>query len=218
MSDENRELRLEEIPTPPLHKLTSHEGNDIFQQTEVGGEEAQVGALFSSRELAEEFSEEAEAFGMESLANLEPEELEDQSSIEEYASSPGMDYLLVVTERGTGLFHAPDVAARFSAETGEFVFPLYIFTDESGESPLISVEQSDETLLVAALFTSPEKAEAFREIASHLDLPDTLGTINEHDGLRRHALVAKSVGADYAVVDPESGMTEAIPLEELADG
>jgi hypothetical protein len=33
--------------------------------------------------------------------------------------------------------------------------------------------------------------------------------------LRRHALVAQQAGAGYAVVDPESGLTDAIPIEEL---
>jgi len=49
----------------------------------------------------------------------------------------------------------------------------------------------------------------------HLDLPDALGTIDDAEGLRRHALVARQAGADYAVLDPESGMSEAIPVEEL---
>ncbi len=215
MSDPSRELRLEELPPAPLFKLTDEEGADAFQRTEVGGEEATAGAIFSSRELAEEFSGEAEAFGMESLSNLEAEELEDRASVEEYASSSDMDYLLVVTERGTGLFHAPDVAAHFSDGSGEFSFPLHFFTDESGESPLISVEQGDGEILVAALFNSPEKAEDFRKQASRLDLPGTLGAIHDRDGLRRHVLVAEQAGADYAVLDPESGTTEAIPLDEL---
>jgi hypothetical protein len=33
--------------------------------------------------------------------------------------------------------------------------------------------------------------------------------------LRRHALVARQAGAGLAVIDPESGLTEAIPVEEL---
>jgi hypothetical protein len=214
MSDPNRELSLEELPESPLFKLTD-DGANVFQRSEVGGEEAKVGAMFPTRELAEEFSWEAEAFGMESLSNLEAEELEDRASIEKYASSPGVDYLLVVTERGTGLFHAPDVAAHFSEEAGEFSFPLHFFTDEAGESPLISVEHGDGEILVAALFSSPEKAEDFRKRAFHLDLPDTLGTIHDRDGLSRHALVAERAGAEYAVLDPEAGTTEAIPLDEL---
>jgi hypothetical protein len=48
-----------------------------------------------------------------------------------------------------------------------------------------------------------------------LDLPDGLGKLDDEDGLRRHALVARQAGADYAVVDPEPGLTEAIPIEEL---
>jgi hypothetical protein len=91
--------------------------------------------------------------------------------------------------------------------------PLYVISDEIGESPLISVER--EEVLVAPLFSSPERARAFREQASHLDLPDRLGSIEDREGLRRHALVARQAGAGYAVVDPESGLTEAIPIEEL---
>jgi hypothetical protein len=94
-------------------------------------------------------------------------------------------------------------------------FPLYLMSDERGEAPLISVETDGEEVLVAALFSSPEKVRAFRGKASHLDLPESLGTIEDRDGLRRHALVARQAGADYAVIDPESGLTEAIPIEEL---
>jgi hypothetical protein len=92
---------------------------------------------------------------------------------------------------------------------------LYVISDERGEAPLISVETSGEEVLVAALFSSPQKARAFREKASHLDLPDRLGSIEDRGGLSRHALVARQAGAGYAVVDPESGLTEAIPIEEL---
>lgn len=215
MTGPNRELSLEEFPEPPLFKLADEDGGDAFEETEVGGEEAKVGAIFSSRELAEWFSGEAESFGMDSLSNLAAEELEDRAAVEEYAASSRMDYLLVVTERGSGLFHAEDVAAHFSEESGGFTFPLHFFTDESGESPLISVEEGDGELLVAALFTSPEKAEGFRKRASHLDLPETLGTIWNREGLSRHALVAERAGADYAVLDPEAGTTEAIPLDEM---
>jgi hypothetical protein len=70
-------------------------------------------------------------------------------------------------------------------------------------------------VLVAALFSVPEKARAFKENASHLNLPDGLATIDDADGLRRHALVARQAGADYAVIDPEAGTIEAIPVEEL---
>jgi hypothetical protein len=93
--------------------------------------------------------------------------------------------------------------------------PLYLMSDERGEAPLISVETGAEEVLVAALFSSPEKARAFREKAAHLDLPESTGSIEDRDGLRRHALVARQAGADYAVIDPESGLTEAIPIEEL---
>jgi hypothetical protein len=120
--------------------------------------------------------------------------------------------VLVVSGAGTGLFHAGDLAHRAAEEEG-VPLPLYVISDEIGESPLISVER--EEVLVAPLFSSPERARAFREQASHLDLPDRLGSIEDREGLRRHALVARQAGAGYAVVDPESGLTEAIPIEEL---
>jgi hypothetical protein len=205
------ELRLDELPRPPLFKLAGVDGEDVFGETPVGGEPSKVGALFSSRDLAEEFTTEAGAFGLEALAGLEPVELADWSAVEVYAAS-GQDYVLVVSGAGTGLFHAGDLAHR-AAEEEEVPFPLYVISDERGESPLISVER--EEMLVAPLFSSPERARAFREQASHLDLPDCLGSIEDREGLRRHALVARQAGAGYAVVDPESGLTEAIPIEEL---
>ena len=210
------ELSLEDLPAPPLFKLVDAAGADVFQDTEVGGEPASVGALFASRELAREFSTGAAGFGMEGLAALEARELADWGTVEVYATSGG-DYLLVVSAERTGLFHAEDVAhhAADANRVGEMSFPLHIFADERGESPLISVEESDGGILVAALFSSPEKARAFREKASHLDLPGSLGTIEDSDGLRRHALVAKRAGAEYAVTDPQSGLTEAVPLDEF---
>lgn len=219
MDGPNREIRLDEIPSPPLFQLANDAGGNVFQETMIGGEPAMVGAVFSARELAEEFSQNAAEFGMPSLSDLEAVELPDHSAVEAYADS-GQEYLLVVTESGTGLFHASDVAAWAAEEKeseNEMTFPLYLLTDERGESPLISVqtgEEAGEETLVAALFTSPEKARAFREQASHLDLPGLLGTIDEQGGLRRHALVARQAGAGYAVIDPQSGLTEAIPLEE----
>jgi hypothetical protein len=206
------ELRLDELPWPPLFKLAGEGGEDAFGETAVGGEPSKVGALFSSRDLAEEFSAEAGAFGLGALAGLEPVELADWSAVEVYAAS-GQDYVLVVSEAGTGLFHAGDLAHRAAEE--EISFPLYVISDERGEAPLISVETAGDEVLVAALFSSPERASAFREKASHLDLPDRLGSIEDSDGLRRHALVARQAGAGYAVVDPESGLTDAIPIEEL---
>ena len=214
MSDVSRELRLDEIPPPPLFKLARGDSEDVFEQTEVGGESATVGALFATRELAEEFSVEAEEFGLEALSGLAPRRLGDWGAVEVYAAS-GADYLLVVSERGTGLFHSGDVVRRAAEAVGEIPFPLYVMSDERGEAPLISVQTDGEEALVAALFSSPEKARTFREKASHLDLPDRLGTIEDRDGLRRHALVARQAGAAYAVIDPESGLTEAIPVEEL---
>jgi hypothetical protein len=214
MGEVGRELGFEDLPSPPLFKLVSEDGGDVFEETEVGGEPSKVGALFSSRELAEQFSTEAGEFGLGTLAGLEPGELRGWGSVEVYAAS-GEDYVLVVSERGTGLFHAGDVAQRAAQEAGEMPFPLYLMSDERGEAPLVSVQTDGEEVLVAALFSSPQRARAFREKAPHLDLPDHLGTIEDRDGLRRHALVARQAGADYAVIDPESGLTEAIPVEEL---
>ena len=214
MNGPERRLSLDEMPTPPLFKLVGEDGEDVFDETAVGDEPSKVGALFAGRDLAEEFSAEAAEFGMEVFFGLEPKELEDWGKVEVYAES-GEDYVLVVSERGTGLFHADDVARHAADKAQEIPLPLYLFSDERGEAPLISVETGGEEVLVAALFSSPEKATAFRENASHLDLPHRLGTIEDRDGLRRHALVARQAGADYAVIDPESGLTEAIPVEEL---
>ena len=208
------ELNLKDMPAPPLFKLVDAAGSDVFQETEVGGAPASVGVLFASRELAREFSAGAVGFGMQALAGLEPLALADWGAVEAYAAS-GSDYLLVLSEAGTGLFHAGDIAYHAAGRMGELTFPLYLFTDERGEAPLISVEDDGAEVLVAALFSSPEKARAFRGKAAHLDLPDRLGTVEDADGLRRHALVARQAGADYAVIDPESGLTEAIPLEDL---
>ena len=214
MSEVTRELRLEEIPPPPLFKLARWDGEDVFEETEVGGERSRVGALFTTWDLAEEFSAGAEGFGMEALSGLEPRRLGDWGAVEVYAAS-GAEYLLVVSETGTGLFHAGDVGRRAAEAVGEMPFPLYVISDERGEAPLISVQTDDEEALVAALFSSPEKASTFREKAPHLDLPESLGTIEDRDSLRRHALVARQAGAAYIVIDPASGLTEAIPVEGL---
>ena len=216
MDETTRELTLDDLPRPPLFKLVDPEGKDVFQQTEVGGEGALVGALFSDRELAGEFSAGAAAHGMEDLSGLDPRQLADWASVEDFALS-GADYLLLVSEGGAGLFHAEDVAQKAQELAGEIPFPLYLISDERGEAPLISVEVDDGEVLVAALFSSRQKARDFRERAAHLDLPDSHGTIEDRDGLRRHALVAREAGADYAVVDPASGLTEAIPIEELIE-
>jgi hypothetical protein len=215
MGETGRELTLEELSGPPLFKLVDPEGREVFQETEVGGEGAKVGALFSDRELAGEFSAGAAAHGMESLSGLGPRELSDWDAVEAFALS-GADYVLVVSDRGAGLFHAQDVAKKAEEMAGEIPFPLYMISHERGEAPLIEVEVDDGEVLVAALFSSPEKARHFRERAAHLDLPHSLGTIDDRDGLRRHALVAREAGATYAVIDPASGLTEAIPIEELS--
>jgi len=214
MDDTRSELTLNDLPLPPLFKLVDPEGEDVFQETEVGGESALIGALFSDRELAGEFSAGAAAHGMESLSSLDPRQLPDWASVEDFALS-GAEYLLVVSERGAGLFHSEDVAQKAQDSAGEIPYPLYMISDERGEAPLISVEVDNGEVLVAALFSSREKAREFRERAAHLDLPDSHGSIEDRDGLRRHALVARDAGADYVVIDPASGLTEAIPIQEL---
>ena len=214
MDETTRELTLDHLPRPPLFKLVDPAGEDVLQETRVGGETALVGALFSDRELAGEFSAGAAAHGMENLSGLDPRQLSDWASVEDFALS-GAGYILIVSERGAGLFHAEDVARKAQELAGEIPFPLYMISDERGEAPLISVEVDDGEVLVAALFSSRQKAGDFRERAAHLDLPTSLGTIEDREGLRRHALVAREAGATYAVVDPASGLTEAIPIEEL---
>jgi len=211
-----RELTLDDLPRPPLFKLVEPDGGDVFQETEVGGERAEVGALFSDRELAGEFSAGAAGHGMDDLSGLDPRELSDWGAVEVYALS-GAHFVLIVSEMGAGLFHAGDVAQKAEEMAGEIPFPLYMFSDERGEAPLVSVEVDDGVALVAALFSSPENAGDFRERAAHLDLPGSLGTIEDREGLRRHALIAREAGATYAVVDPASGLTEAIPIEELLE-
>ena len=214
MSGPTRELPLDELPRPPLYRLVDEEGRDVFQETGVGGEPATVGVLFAGAELAREFAAGASEHGMDALSGLEPRELKDWGAVEVFASA-GEDYVLVISRGGTGLFHAGDLAGRAAERIGELPLPLYLISDEKGEAPLISVETDEGEVLVAALFSTPEKARVFKERTAHLDLPDSLGTIDDADGLRRHALVAQQAGADYAVIDPESGMTEAIPVEEL---
>jgi hypothetical protein len=214
MSGPTRELSLDELPRPPLYRLVDEEGRDVFQETEVGGEPATVGVLFAGPEIAREFTAGASEHGMEALSGFEPRELGDWGAVEVFASA-GEDYVLVVSRGGTGLFHAGDVALRAAERAGEIPLPLYLISDERGEAPLISVETDEGEVQVAALFSTPEKARVFKERAAHLDLPDSLGTIDDADGLRRHALVAQQAGVDYAVIDPEYGITEAIPVEEL---
>ena len=216
MDEMTPELTLDDLPRPPLFKLVDPGGEDVFQEVLVGGENVLVGALFSDRELAGEFSAGAAAHGMEDLSGLDPRQLPDWAALEDFAAS-GADYVLVVSEGGAGLFHAEDVAQKAQELEGEIPFPLYLISDERGEVPLISVEVDEGEVLVAALFSSLQKARDFRERAAHLDLPDSHGTIEDREGLRRHALVAREAGADYAVVDPASGLTEAIPIQELIE-
>jgi len=216
MGEIGPELTLEGFPRPPLFRLVDPDGREVFQETEVSGERALVGALFSDRELAGEFSAGAAAHGLEDLAGLDQRELPDWGAVEVFALS-GPDYVLVVAERGAGLFHATDVAQRVQEMAGEIPLPLYMISDEGGEAPLISVEADEGEVLVAALFSSHEGARNFRERAAHLGLPESLGTIEDEEGLRRHALIARQAGATYAVIDPASGLTEAIPIEELIE-
>ncbi len=213
----NHEMLLEEVPHPPLFKLADGSGKNIFEHREISGKPSTLGALFPSGELAAEFSENAVEFGLEAMAGLEVRELPDWKSVEDYAAAGG-EYILVVAEHGTGLFFADDVAqhaVHAVREKDAFSFPLYLFSDEKGEAPLISLEDPDGPLLVATLFSSPENARKFREKAAHLELPDHLGAVEDAEGLSRHALIARQAGADYAVVDPESGTTEAIPIEDF---
>jgi hypothetical protein len=214
MNNPTRELALDALPRPPLYRLADDEGRDVFVQAEVGGEAATVGVLFGDEDLARAFSAGAEEHGMQALAGLEPHALSDWRSVEVFAAAVE-GYMLVVSGAGTGLFYAGDVARKAAGETGSIPFPLYLISDERGEAPLITVETDEGEVLVAALFSSREGAHAFRERAAHLDLPEGLGAIEDADGLRRHALVAKRAGSDYAVIDPETGLTEAIPIEEL---
>lgn len=219
MTEYGRELSLNELPQPPLYRLTGPDGRDVFEQTEVGSEPAMIAALFSDRELAGEFSAGAAEHGMGSFYGAAPSELPDWNAVVDFAASEA-DYVLVVTGDGAGLFHADDVAhaaaGRAEQNVSGLSLPLYVLSNERGEAPLISVEESGGEVLIAALFTSPERARIFHELAPHLSLPDRLGTIEDLDGLRRHALVAREAGASYAVIDPESGEIEAIPIEELA--
>ncbi|CAN5846877.1 hypothetical protein BH23ACT11_BH23ACT11_14690 [soil metagenome] len=209
-----KELDFRDLPHPPLFKLVTESGNDGYAHTNVGGDPAVVGALFPSRELASEFSENASEFGLDGMEELRPEMVLDWVSIEQYAVA-GADYILVVTDEGTGLFHADDLARHAIDDKDLPLFPLYMFADDRGEAPLISVDDEDGELLVAALFTSPSKANDFREHAAHLGLPEQLGYIEDADGLSRHAQIARRAGARYAVIDPESGTTEAIPIGEF---
>src|SRR5918997_3537196 len=161
MNGPERRLSLDELPAPPFYKLVGEDGEDIFEETAVGDKPSRVGALFAARDLAEEFSAGADEFGMGTFSGVEPEELGDWGAVEVYTAS-GADYLLVVSERGTGLFHAGDVARRAAEAVGEIPFPLYVISDERGEAPLISVQTDGEEALVAALFSSPEKDNSFR--------------------------------------------------------
>ena len=128
MNGPARELALDELPRPPLYRLVDEEGRDVFQETEVGGEPAAVGALFADPELAREFAAGSSEHGMEALSGLEPRELRNWGAVEVFASA-GEDYVLVVSRGGTGLFHAGDVALRAAERAGEIPLPLYLVSD-----------------------------------------------------------------------------------------
>ena len=216
MSEEpGRELDLGDIPVPPLFKLVDGSGEEVLQDAVVEDAPATVGALFASPDLAQDFSRGAEEYGMEAFAECEPRELADEAAVEAYVGvgdGTGPQFVLVVAETGTGLFHTSDVVAYMR---GGIPFPLYLFVDEEGGSPLISVETGENELQVAPLFTTAELAHGFKSEATHLGLPELLGAIEDADGLRRHALVARDAGASYLVLDPQRGESEAIPVEEF---
>lgn len=214
MPEFGRELTLQDLPRPPLFGLAHPDGRHARAEAEVGGEPATVAVLFADRELAGEFSSGAAGHGLPELAGLDPRELSGWRAVQEYAAS-GPDYVLVVSDEGAGLFHAGDVARIATEKAAEIPLPLYVISDPGGEAPLVSVETGEGTVLVAVLFSAPERAKAFRERAAHLDLPDRLGEIDDVEGLRRHARVARRAGASHAVIDPESGTSEAIPVEDL---
>jgi len=216
LTEPTRELTLEELPAPPLWRLVGDGGEEVRAEAEVGGEPAMVAALFGDEEVAREFSAGASGYGMEALKGLTPKAIPDWGDVEAFAEEAGEGYVLVVSRAGTGLFFAGDVARVASERAGEWAFPLFVISDETGEAPLVTVEaDGEEEVAVAPLFGSPEAARTFRDGAPHLGLPGSLGRIEDPDGLRRHALVAREAGAQYAVLDPGPGPAEAIPLEDL---
>lgn len=75
------ELNLDTMPAPPLFKLVDDD-EDVFERAEVGGEMSTVGALFATHELAKEFSENAEEFGMGAMQGLEARKLPDWNAVE----------------------------------------------------------------------------------------------------------------------------------------
>ena len=122
MNGSERRLRLDELPSPPFFKLVGENGEDVFEETVVGDEPSKVGALFTARDLAEEFSAGADEFGVGAFSGLEPKEIGDWGAVEVFAAS-GEDYVLVVSEGRTGLFHAGDVARRAAEKVEEIPLP-----------------------------------------------------------------------------------------------
>src|SRR5918992_751997 len=133
MDETGRELTLEDLPSPPLFKLVDPEGSDVFQETEVGGEGAKVGALFSDRELAGEFSAGAAAHRMGDLSGLSPRELSDWGSVEAFALYMISDergeapLITVEVEEGevlvAALFSSPENARDFRERAGHLSLP-----------------------------------------------------------------------------------------------
>jgi hypothetical protein len=70
MNDPVHELTLDELPRPPFYRLVDEEGQDVFEETEVGDEPATVGVLFADEGLARGFSADASEHGMAAFVGL----------------------------------------------------------------------------------------------------------------------------------------------------
>ena len=134
MDETGSELTLDDLPSPPLFKLVDPEGRDVFQETEVGGEGARVGALFSDRELAGEFSAGAADHGMEDLSGLDPRALPDWGSVEVFALS-GADYVLVVSEGAPDCSTPVTWPRRRGSRPARSPSRLYLISDEGERRP-----------------------------------------------------------------------------------
>ena len=122
------ELRLDELPRPPLFKLAGEDGEGRFRgDALVGGEPSKVGALFLEPGSRRGVHSGAGAFGLEALAGLVPVELADWSAVEVYSAS-GQDYVLVVSRAGTGPSRRRPGTSRSGG--GGVPLPLYVISDE----------------------------------------------------------------------------------------